>query len=134
MKSVFVPKTVFPFDAAVYERMRQTAANILQEAEQSQCTQALVLFSSAGNEYGALIKDALSEEKADETALLEGLTAEHDTEVRYVLCMWQDKCLDIPSLAFRNMLCALDPHNTDALLFVATRTDVCAIKLAGTLK
>jgi len=52
----------------------------------------------------------------------------------YVLCMWQDGCIDIPSRTFRKMLCAMNPQNADALLFVMTPNGVSVVKLANTMK
>ncbi len=100
--------------------MMNTANTILKDAECEQYTQAIVLLSSNGNEYSAIIKNALSEEKADEKALLELLKKADDTEIRYCLCMWQDGSVDTPSFAFRNMLCELNPKNSEAQSFVMT--------------
>ena len=53
--------------------MKKSASELLKDAETSQYTQAIVLSSVNGKEYGAAINNAVSEEKADETALLERL-------------------------------------------------------------
>ena len=135
MQTLFELKTKLPVDMAVFEQMKKTAEAELSKAEAGQYTQALVLLSAKGNEYKVLIKNALSEEKTDEIALLEGMKNSGDTEIRYVLCMWQnDKGIDVPSYAFRKLLCTLDPKNTDALLFVMTADGVSAIKISNTMK
>ena len=134
MKTLFELKTHLPFDTDLFERLQKTASIMLKSAEQGQYTQGLVLVSSTGKEYSAVIKDVLSEEHAEEKALLEELKANHDTTLDYVLCMWQDACIDIPSWAFRKMLCSLDPKNADALLFVMTGNGVSAVRLANTMK
>ena len=134
MKTLFELKTHLPFDTDLFERLQKTASIMLQSAEQSQYTQGLILVSSTEKEYSAVIKNVLSEEQTEEKALLEELKANQDTTLGYILCMWQDACIDIPSMAFRKMLCALDPKNADALLFVMTGNGVSAVRLANTMK
>lgn len=134
MKTLFELKTHLPFDTDLLERLQKTASILLQSAAQSPYTQGLVLVSVTQKEYSVVIKDVLSEEHAEEKALLEELKANHDTTLDYVLCMWQDGCIDIPSWTFRKMLCALDPKNADALLFVMTGNGVSAVRLANTMK
>ncbi len=134
MQTLFEPKTKLPIDADIYEQMKKTAETELSGAETGQYAQAVVLLSATGNEYSTLIKNALSEEKEDETALLERTKNLNDTEIYCVLCMWQDKCIDIPSYSFRKLLCALDPKNTKTLLLVMTADGVCGIKVSTTMK
>ena len=134
MKTLFELKTHLPFDTDLLERLQKTASILLQSAAQSPYTQGLVLVSVTQKEYSVVIKDVLSEEHAEEKALLEELKANHDTTLDYVLCMWQVGCIDIPSWTFRKMLCALDPKNADALLFVMTGNGVSAVRLANTMK
>lgn len=120
----------------LFEQMKRSASAILQNAEKDQYTQAIVLLSASGNEYSTIINNALSEDKNQETAFLEEIKSKQDTEIRYILCMWQDNgCIDIPSFAFRKMLCSLDERNSDSLLFVMTADNkVSERRLASTLK
>ena len=135
MQALFELKTKLTIDMAVFEQMKKTAEAELSKATAGQYVQAVVLLSAKGNEYSTLIKNALSKEKADETAFLEGIKNVNDTEICYVLCMWQaDKCIDIPSFDFRKLLCALNPKNTEALLFVMTANGVSGIKVSTTMK
>ena len=135
MKTLFELKTKLTIDIAVFEQMKKTAEAELSKAAAGQYVQAVVLLSAKENEYSTLIKNALSKEKADEITFLEGIKNLNDTEIRYVLCMWQaDKCIDIPSFDFRKLLCALNPKNTEALLFVMTDNGVSGIKVSTTMK
>ena len=134
MQSLFELKTKLPFDSNVFESMKETAVKLLYNAERGEYTQAIVLFSVTGNKYGTIIKNALSEEKLDEKSLLERLNVSNDTEIRYVLCMWQDTCIDIPSFDFRKLLYALNSKNSESLLFVMTAKGVSGIKLSTTIK
>ncbi len=134
MQTLFEMKTKLPIDLEVFKQMKKTAEAELSEAETGQYTQAVVLLSVTGNEYSTLIKNALSEDKADENALFERMKNVNDTEICYVLCMWQDKCIDIPSYAFRELLFSLNPKNMDTLLFVMTADGVSGIKVTTTMK
>lgn len=134
MQSFFEIKTKVAFDAAVFENMKETAAKLLYNTESGQYTQAVVLFSATGNTYSTVVKNALSKEKTDEMALLERIKAIKDTEIRYVLCMWQDTCIDIPSFAFRELLCALNPKNAESMVLVTTTDGVSGMTVSATMK
>lgn len=134
MRSLFELKTKLPFDSTVFCSLNETATGLLRDVECSRYTQAIVLYSVTGNEYGAVISNALSEEMIEETALLKKTTLARDTEIRYVLCMWQDQSIDIPSYAFREKLCACNPKNKDSLLFVMTSDGVARVTISSTIK
>ena len=134
MHTLFELNTKIVVDAAVFERMMNAAEAELSKAEKSQYIQAIVLLSANGNEYSTLIKNALSKEKSDETALLKRIKDLNDTEIRYALCLWQDGGIDIPSYWFRKSLCTLDLKNTETLLFVMTADGIGGIKVSTTMK
>ena len=132
MRTLFELKTNIPFDADIFERMKKTASDLLRHTESAQYTQAIVLFSQKGTEYAAVIKNALSEDRTED--FLEGLRAADDTDIDYILCMWGDTCIDIPSFAFRARLCTANPQNTESKIFVMTQNGVSVMKLANTMK
>ena len=134
MHTLFELNTKIDVDAAAFERMMNAAEAELSKAEKSQHIQAIVLLSVKGNEYSTLIKNALSKEKSDETALLKRIKDLNDTEIRYALCLWQDGGIDIPSYWFRKSLCTLDPKNTETLLFVMSTDGIGGIKVSTTMK
>ena len=134
MHTLFELNTKIDVDAAAFERMMNAAEAELSKAEKSQYIQAIVLLSVKGNEYSTLIKNALSKEKSDETALLKRIKDLNDTEIRYALCLWQEGGIDIPSYWFRKSLCTLDPKNTETLLFVMSTDGIGGIKVSTTMK
>ena len=134
MHTLFELNTKIDVDAAAFERMMNAAEAELSKAEKSQYIQAIVLLSVKENEYSTLIKNALSKEKSDETALLKRIKDLNDTEIRYALCLWQDGGIDIPSYWFRKSLCTLDPKNTETLLFVMSTDGIGGIKVSTTMK
>ena len=134
MQALFELKKTLPFDRNLFENMEKTAIKLLDGTEKDPYTQAIVLFSATGKEYSVRIQNALSQEKTDETALIKTIKESGDTEIGCVLCMWQDHGIDIPSYAFRESLCALDPKNSESLMFVMTADGVAAVKMSAVLK
>ena len=134
MKSFFERKTKMPYDLDVLEDMKATAFDLLCNTNKEKYTQAIVLYSATGNQYHEIIKNACSKDMTEEKELIEKLKAAGDTEIRYVLCMWQDNNVDIPSFAFRKMLCDLDQKNQEAILFVMTTEGISATKMSATMK
>ena len=136
MQVRFVLRASVPFDEHALECMRERATILLHETKHmsERYTQAIVLVSAKGMEYGAVIQNALSKEKEDETALMEMLSLQGDTEIRYVLCMWEDGGIDVPSMAFRQMLLTLDPKNAESVLLLMTDNGVQGVQLSKTMK
>ena len=118
----------------LFEKMKKTATELLRDAEEGQHTQAVVLFSAKGSEYGRVIKDTIAEDISDEMALIESLKAADDTEIKYVLCMWQGNTIDIPSYRLRKMLRELNCQNAESLLIVMTFDGISGLKVAKTMK
>ena len=132
--SLFELKNPIAVDMCLFEKMKKTATELLRDAEEGQHTQAVVLFSAKGNEYGAVIKDTIAEDDSDEVALIESLKAADDTEIKYVLGMWQGNAIDIPSYKLRKMLRELNCQNSESVLFVMTFDGISGIKVAVTMK
>ena len=80
-----------------------------------------------------MIRNALTDEKTDEAALLEQLETTKHTEVSYVLCMWQDGGLNITSYDFIKMLLSMGSQNAESLMFVMTADGVSVKKLSVTI-
>jgi hypothetical protein len=114
--------------------MKKRAMQMLAKTENGEYTQALVLYSKSGAEYSAIIKNACTVDMVSEKDIIEELKLCNDTAIQYLLCMWADNCIDIPSFAFRKMLCEINPENSEACLFVTAMDGVRAIKLSKTMK
>ena len=134
MQSIFEPKIESAPDLEIFKSMKEKALELLSNADNCKYTQAIVLRSSKENEYGIVIRNALSEEKSDEQVLLQKIQDAKDSEICFVLCMWQDQCIDIPSFNFRKSLLKLNEKNSEAKLFVMTTVGVSEIKLSLTMK
>ena len=134
MQSLLEPKLSATVDPTIFNVMKETAIHLLSEVEKGRYTQAIVLRSSNQNTYSIIICDALSMEHRDETSLLKNIQEAKDSKINFVLCMWQDHCIDIPSFAFRKMLLQSNTENSETTLFVMTTEGVSGIKLSATMK
>lgn len=134
MQSLFEVQNPMSFDSEALAKMYNTAKDLLRDAVPRQYTEAIVLLTATGKEYGTVIQDAISKTKSDEKSLLRKLSVASDTEVRYVLCMWASGGVDIPSYDFRKMLYELNNKNEDAGILIRTKDGYSAMKLGITLK
>lgn len=134
MRSLFELQTKATIDLTIFSRMKEKAIDLLSNCDHGKYTQAIILFSSSEKVYEAVIKNALSEEMIDEVCLIQKIMNAENTEICYVLCMWHDKSIDIPSFAFRQLLLALNPKNSAASLFVMTTDGVSAVELSTTME
>jgi len=62
------------------------------------------------------------------------LTVANDTEIEYLLCLWQNGGIDLPSYRFREMLYETDQRNTECKIFVLTQNGTSVVKLEKTIK
>ena len=131
MHSIMRDRGERPFETDLFSKMKEVALQLLSESQNGPYTQAIVLQSVTGDLYGTRIGNACLEEKAEETALA---LRTKEREIRHVLCMWQDGSVDLPSFAFREMLCASQPKNADALVFVTAAGGVGTKLLSQTMK
>ena len=134
MQSLYEVKNPMSFDSEALAHMYNTAKDLLRETTPQQYTQTIVLLTASNKEYGAVIHNAISQIKSDEKALLHKLRAASDTEIRYVLCMWANGGVDIPSYHFRKMLFELNHKNEDAGILIRAKDGYSAMKLGITLK
>lgn len=134
MQYLFDPKIKNATDFEIFKSMKEKAIELLYNTENCKYTQAIVLRSSKGNEYGTVIRNALSKERSDEQVLLQKIQDANDSTICFVLCMWQEQCIDVPSYDFRKALLELNEENAEAMIFVMTACGASEIKLLSTMK
>ncbi len=91
--------------------------------------QMLAILTEKGSNY--YVADPLDPNRKDEDAILSRVKAE--PQVLAVGCMWDDGCLDIPSMYFRQGLLALAPENGEAYVLLQGEGRILTKKLADTL-
>ena len=91
----------YPFVRSIFDKMMQTAVHMLKDAPKTRMTQVVVLLTSNGKEYSAIIEDVLSEDKIAERALIKEMCKDNDTELRYAMTVWKTNTgVDMPSYDF----------------------------------
>ena len=123
----------YPFVPSIFDKMRQTSESLLKDISTTKMTQAVVLLSSKGKEYSTIIEDVLAEEKLAEKSLLRELLANDDTEIGYILVVWKNGCVDVPSYDFRKMLCCMNPENKNAAIFMNEIANYTVLPLGATM-
>ena len=56
----------------------------------------------------------------DEEQFIKMLQEKADCELKYIVCMWKNGNVDIPSMHFRKRLLEISPKNADAMFVVLT--------------
>jgi len=127
---------VEPMSPCEYDRfysMKACAEHALKALAPKENRQAIVLYTKNGNQYSAVIENALSEKGSDERALLQKLNAEADTEITDLLCLWQNGSIDLPSYRFRKQLIACNKTNQNTKIFVLSSHGYQAVALKKTI-
>ena len=124
----------YPFVRSVFDKMMQTAVHMLKDAPNTRLTQVIVLLTSKGKEYSAIVEDVLSDEKIAEKALIKEMRKDGDTELRYMMALWKSgSCVDLPSYDFRKMLCRMNPENKNAAIFMNETANYTVVPLGSTM-
>lgn len=56
----------------------------------------------------------------DEEQFMNMLLEKTDCEIKYIVCMWKNGSVEIPSMHFRELLMEASPKNADAMFVVLT--------------
>lgn len=100
-----------------------------QLAAESASPQTVAVLTSRSNLYSFANRDVLSGDTADEDAFVKTLLACGDTGIRYVVCMWNNRELDVPSGHLRRQLEELNPKNQDAGILLSGKNGFVVKKL-----
>lgn len=68
----------------------------------------------------------------DEKAFVQMLSDKEEV-VRYIVCMWGDYSIDIPSMNFRKLLLAASEKNADAMLILKSEQSINLKKLSWSM-
>ena len=117
----------------VFDGMIKTAEDILDGKAKFQNAQVIVVRTENDNEYGVFIADPLTKEKTEEKAFIKMLCDKNERKINYILCLWQNGGIDIPSADLRRMFADLVPENKNTGIFVMSDTGPSLIKLEITL-
>lgn len=99
-----------------FEKLLKQAQKLIKS--DSSAEQAVVVLTSKGTMFSFINKNITSGNVEAEISFVRKLEENKDIEIRYIICMWGDASLDVPSCHLRNMLAELDVsnQNTEILL------------------
>lgn len=99
----------------------QSMQCLLEEAKQwikaePTAQQVIAVKTAKGNAYH--FANRCVGEARDEERFLQMLCEKDDKAVRYLVCMWRNGEIDVPSMYFRRRLIEICPQNTNALVLL----------------
>lgn len=95
--------------------------------------QVILVQTSKSQLYHLLNHGIDSGDTTEEEHFVEMLREKGDTEIRYLVCMWKDSVIDLPSAHFRRRLIELSPQNAAALVFLRGEGTFIAKELEKTM-
>lgn len=98
-----------------FEELFQEAKGLIESEDSAQ--QVIAVRTVKGHTYSFayyIMHGELTEEKN----FIDRLVQEDDTEINYLVCMWDTKELDIPSQHMRNLLMEMNPLNQEMTLLL----------------
>lgn len=87
-----------------------------QVSAEKDAQQVIAVKTAKGNVYH--FPNHCVGEPSEEDTFLEMLLEQGDAEIQYILCMWHNYQLDVPSLHFRRRLVEICPRNKDAVVLL----------------
>lgn len=107
------------------ERFRALVQKAEEFVEQGiQADQIIVLETTNANVYHFenhfFVDRKMDVRFPDETQFVKMLQEKADFEIKYIVCMWKNGSVEIPSMHFRELLMEASPKNVDAMFVVLT--------------
>lgn len=100
------------------EAIKESALQLLQQYPSA--VQIIVVLTASGNRYHMAIDDILQNRVISENAIAELLLQNQDTQAQYLVCMWSNGNIDVPSWHLQKLLSSVDPKNSHAQILVNT--------------
>lgn len=91
---------------------------VTSENSTSQGMQVIVVLTAKSHSYSFVNHNVMGDDLTDEKNFIDGLVERGETEIKYLVCMWQKYMLDIPSQHMRELLMKLNPLNKEMYLLL----------------
>ncbi len=85
--------------------------------------QAIAVWTSKDSMFCFANHSIMSGNMEDENNFIKTLVENGDKEVKYVVCMWNDSTLDVPSCHLRDLLIKLSPVNLETEIILRNGED-----------
>ena len=86
-----------------------------QRKENPAAEQIIIVKTTKDNIYFCVNYNIMQGNYEDEKQFFQMLVDVNDVEVKYIVCMWKNGGVDIPSANFRKNLFAICPKNEEAI-------------------
>ena len=100
---------------------------IESEGSLSQGEQVIVVLTAKSHRFSLVNHNIMEGDLSEEENFIKGLVEVGETEIKYLVCMWQEYMLDIPSQHMREQLIKLNPLNKEMYLLLKGK-ESCSIK------
>lgn len=100
----------------IYETLLKKVKELMISDPSAQ--QAVAVLTSKGCLLSFVNHDIISGQYEEETAFINTLVESGETEIQYLLCMWSDFTLDVPSHHLWDLLVKRNPINGNARIFL----------------
>lgn len=94
-----------------FERLLKQVEKIIKHDLSAE--QAVAVWTSKGDMFCFANHSIMSGNMEDENNFVRTLAENGNKEIRYVVCMWNDNTLDVPSCHLRDLLIELNPSNLE---------------------
>lgn len=84
----------------------------------SQGVQVIVVLTAKSHSFSLINHNIMEGNLSEEENFIEGLVEAGETEIRYLVCMWKEYMLDIPSQHMREQLVKINPLNREMHLLL----------------
>ena len=91
--------------------------------EMPSAEQIVGVKTAKGNVY-FFANNVLSKGAEDEIDFWKELCDKSDTEIKYVVCMWNNHGIEIPSMSFRKMILESVPKNAETILILQGKNGI----------
>lgn len=88
------------------------------EGSLSQGEQVIVVLTAKSHRFSLVNHNIMEGDLSKEENFIKGLVEVGETEIKYIVCMWQEYMLDIPSQHMREQLIKLNPLNKEMYLLL----------------
>ena len=113
------------FEVLVGEAKNEIHLN--PEAEQ------VVVVRTAKNRIRSFVFHSMSEILQEENPFVQQLVEQDDAEIKYIVCMWNNYGLEVPSIQLRKCLLAVAPKNEEAFMILRGEYDYAIRTIKSTM-
>ena len=100
------------------ELLHEAEKLVDSENSSAQGAQVIVVLTAKSHRFSFVNHNIMEGNLSEEEEFIEGLVEAGETEIRYLVCMWQEYMLDIPSQHMREQLVKTNPLNREMYLLL----------------